>query len=244
MKRGFLLLIIAIAFLSFQIFITCAKPLESTTGPNPDPPNPIYIYDTIIFSDTVFVDDTTLTIDTLIIVDTILNTDTLLIIDTSFVLDTINIIDTIINTDTIFVNDSTIIIDTLIIIDTTVYYDTVTVTDTAVVVDTVIVTVPDTTGSQMLCAQLASNLKEIVWMFRNPDGAYHLEFSASNDQNKPPRLLNVYIDDELYQWDLDVSKEFIFDMDLNANTIVKISTTKPGAFGHEINICLTITPEE
>lgn len=129
-----------------------------------------------------------------------------------------------------------------IIVDTITISDTVIIVDTTILVDTLIVVVHDTSGSQTLCSRLSPYLKEIVWMFRNTEELYLLEFVANSEQNQPPRTLSVDIDGRQFSWDLTESNEFITEQHLNSNATVKIITDQPPSFGHDIDICLTVKP--
>jgi hypothetical protein len=149
--------------------------------------------------------------------------------------------------DTLFVFDTVVIVhngrvDTLIVIDTIIQTDTVTQTDTTygdTVTDTVIIVEPG--GGRMLCARLSSSQQEIVWLFRNPEGSYHLEFAALPESEHPNHTLTVSIGDQLYDWDLSVSLELILDTTLPANLTIIITTSKPPSFGHAIDVCVTVT---
>jgi hypothetical protein len=156
--------------------------------------------------------------------------------------------------DTLFVVDTVIIehggkVDTVIVVDTIIQVDTVIVTDTTTEMDTVVVdtTVVDTViiiepgGSQMLCDRLACAHKEIVWLFRNAGGSFHLEFAALPESEHPNHTLTVTIGEQKHCWDLSKSLELILDATLPANATIIITTSKPRSFGHAIDICLTVT---
>ena len=95
----------------------------------------------------------------------------------------------------------------------------------------------------MNCAQMAAQLKEIYWMFRNSPGDYDLEFTARSLQDKPIRDIIVEINGEEFEWQPDVVDELIFELFLEEHSTVRIYSTNPRALGHEIDICLTITPK-
>jgi hypothetical protein len=115
--------------------------------------------------------------------------------------------------------------------------DTVTVTDTIIQVDTVTVVVTD---SQTVCSRMGSNQQEIVWLFRNEEGQYRLEFAALAERDKPSHILSVDVEGQLYKWDLAENTEFILDRYLEQNATVLILTSKPPSFGHSIDVCLTV----
>ncbi len=223
MKRIILLILVAAAVVSFQLFMNCAQPLESDDCPKPDPP--IIIHDTVFQTDTIYIGDSTYIVDTIIIIDTVST------IDTFYIFDTVDVVDTIIT------------IDTIIYVDTFYNTDTINIYDTITIVDTVIIEIPDTSGALMYCARMSSHLKEIVWMFRNPSGDYKLEFTAQSLQNKPIRDIIVEIDGEEFEWQPDIVSELIFDLHLEEHSTVTIYSTNPRVLGHEIDICLTITPK-
>lgn len=144
-------------------------------------------------------------------------------------------VDTVYNLDTL--NTS----DTIIIVDTIYNLDTLNTSDTTFIVDTVIVVVHDTSGSQIVCSRIACNQKEIVWMFRNAEGSYKLEFVASTEEDQPCQKLVVDIDGQEFSWKPVESPELIMEQNLNQNTTIQISSTNPKALGHAIYICLTLS---
>jgi hypothetical protein len=115
------------------------------------------------------------------------------------------------------------------------------VIDTVIQTDTVIVVVPDTGTIRPFCSVLASNMQEIVWMFRNPDGEYRLEFSADMEKPQPNQTLTVDIDGQTFLWDPNADPEWITEMHLDMHATVRIIANKPPARGHSINVCLTLT---
>jgi len=222
MKRAVFLLLAALLVAALQIISNCAQPLESddlSSKPSPGPQGRV---------DTLYVLDTVLIIhggkvDTVIVVDTIIQTDTTVITDT--------VIDTIIDVDTVIVPDS-IIIDTVFLPDTTII-------DTQIIVDTVIIIEPG--DAPMLCDRLSSAQQEIVWLFRNAEGPFHLEFAALPERDHPQHTLTVAIGDQIFFWDLSESLEFVLDVTMPANATIIITTSRPPSFGHAIDICLTWT---
>lgn len=217
MKRLMALLIFGLACLAFQVVSNCAQPLDDSSqlvGPTPGP-RP----------------------DT----DTVIIYDTIMVVDSNLVIDTVVIIDTIISGDTVLVIDSTTIVDTLWIVDTIETVDTVTIVDTIIFVDTVEITLPDTSGTHMVCARLGSNQQEIVWLFRNEAGLYSLEFSSLPDRDKPARTLYVSIGDQEFEWPLEESLEYLTEAALVENAVIIIRSSKPSSFGHAIDICIDVT---
>ncbi len=166
--------------------------------------------------------------------------DTIIHLDTIIVIDSLNHVDTIIQIDTLIVVDTTKFTDTLVISDTTFHVDTVIVTDTTNHVDTVIIIEPGPNG-QLLCSRLACNQQEIIWMFRNPEGQYRLEFTATTESGHPTQTLLLNIDGQLATWNTSKSLELILEQPLRAKATIRITSDKPHAFGHSIDICLTMT---
>lgn len=215
-------------------------------------------WDTIIVVDTTVQYDTTVIVDTILVPDTIIQTDTIIQIDTIAVPDTIYVpdtiiwIDTVIQHDTIQVPDTIFVPDTIIQVDTvevpdTVYVpdtiylpDTVIVTDTIWLTDTVYVVVPDT-GGPVMCGQMGAIQKEIVWMLRNAEGNYHLEFSGRVEKEHPSNTVIIDIDGVQYRWDVSAEPVFVIDTWLEANATILIDRIKPNPFGHSIDICLSIS---
>ena len=222
MKRAVFLMIAALFALAFQIISNCSQPLESSDlskSPSLGPQagvDTLYVFDTVLIIHEGHV-------DTVIVVDTIIQFDTTVVIDT--------IVDTVIDVDTVIIPDS-IIVDTIILPDTTII-------DTVIVVDTVIVIEPG--DAPMLCDRLSSAQQEIVWLFRNAEGPFHLEFAALPERDRPQHTLTVAIGDQLYYWDLSESLELILDTTLPPNATIIVTTSKPPSFGHSIDVCLTWT---
>jgi hypothetical protein len=119
--------------------------------------------------------------------------------------------------------------------------DTVVVVDTLIYSDTVIVVVPDSGEAQLLCGRLSSHRQEIVWIFPGWEGLYLLEFAAIPERGHPRQTLAVEIEDDEYMWYLAENTEFRCEQHLHDNTSIRISTVPPYAFGHPIDICLSIT---
>jgi hypothetical protein len=167
-------------------------------------------------------------------------------VDTLFVFDTIVIVhngrvDTLIVIDTIIQVDTTVVTDTIIIPDTTIIdtiFDTITIPDSTVF-DTVIIVEPG--DGPILCDKLSSSQQEIVWLFRNAEGPFHLEFAALPESEHPNHTLTVSIGDQSHPWDLSESLELILDTTLPSNTTIIITTSKPPSFGHAIDVCVTVT---
>jgi hypothetical protein len=109
-----------------------------------------------------------------------------------------------------------------------------TVTDTVVVVDTIIV------ADTMFCARLNSHRKEIVWMIRNHEGLFRLEFSAITDRENDSRTLVINIDDQRLFWHLSQYSEFIAGQNLKQDAIVRIESIPPHSYGQAIDICLRV----
>ena len=150
--------------------------------------------------------------------------------------------------DTVYViNIDTVVIvhqgsvDTLLIFDTVVQVDTVVLADSPVVDTVVIIIDSGSYGPQMVCARLNSGQQDIVWLLRNREGRYHLEFAALPESDHPTHTLTVDIGGQTYEWSLSESLELILDEDLGANTTIRVTTSKPPSLGHSIDICLTLT---
>jgi len=233
-KRIFLLTICAVIFWCSQILLNCSSPLESIGGNVPSPPSPaetVFVHDTVFLGDSIC--DTVY--DTVAVIDTVHDSAADTIYDTIVVIDTIS--DS--TTDTIFVIDTVIQTDTIIdsVIDTVIVFDTVSDT----IIDTLIIIEPDTNGTMILCSQISSCNREIVWLFRNAEGMFHLEFVAEAQDEFGKRTLFVEIEGHKYVWKPDINPELIIDRHLSANATIKIYPDKPPAFGHSIDICLTMT---
>jgi hypothetical protein len=162
--------------------------------------------------------------------DTLYNTDTIIVVDTTSYADTIYIL------DTVFVYDSSVFVDTIYTSDSIIVFDTVTLVDTIIVIE------PDPNRPQVVCSRIACNQKEIIWMFRNPEGIFHLEFVAAVESDDPSQKLVVHIGDQTYAWKPSDHPEMIMDLHLAPNTTILIESSKPPAYGHSIDICLTINP--
>jgi hypothetical protein len=258
MRRLALLVVMAILMAGIQLLVNCSNPLESSDVLDTLQPGPVVVVDTVVRFDTLIITDST-SVDTIIIEDTVFDTifDTDTVVDTTVQTDTIIVTDTIADTiiDTVVDTIGDTVIDTFIdtvidsfidtIVDTST--DTVidsifdTITDTIMGVDTIVVVIPDTSDSPVVCARLNSYQQEIVWMFRNQPGQYHLEFVGLPDRTKPAPILTVNIDGANYEWNLAESTELILDRYLVQNAMINITRNKPNPFGHDIDICLTVT---
>lgn len=115
------------------------------------------------------------------------------------------------------------------------------IVDTLIVVDTVIIVVTDSTGNS--CERLSATRQELVWLFSNSEGSYNLEFLAYSESDRPPQMLVVIIDDQEFMWDPNESMEFSLNLDLKENASVWIISENPHAYGHSIDICLTVSEE-
>ncbi len=132
-------------------------------------------------------------------------------------------------TDTVFVSDTIIFSDTLYA-DTT-FIDTLYIDST--IIDTVIV---DT----MFCARLNSQRQEIVWMLFNQEGQFHLELQTLTERIRGSQTLLIDINGAQFQWEPADNRELEIDINLERNTIIRITTTPPHAYGQAIDICLRI----
>lgn len=132
-------------------------------------------------------------------------------------------------------------VDTIIDYDTILVVDTLTVVDTLIVTDTVIIVEPGPGDSGMVCARLTSVIQEIVWLFRNSEGMFKLEFAAAVERDHPVQTLTVDIDGEEFIWKPAEDSEFIENMHLDQNAVIRINPKKPPSLGHSIDICLTVT---
>lgn len=159
--------------------------------------------------------------ETVYVHDTVRLTDTVSDSSADTIFDTVTIVDTF--------NDS--IIDTFIVVDT--------VQDT--IIDTLIIVEPDTNGTMVLCSSISPCNKEIVWLFRNAEGMFHLEFVANIENPFGQRKLFVIIDGQQYEWKPEIDRELIVDRHLSPNATIKIYQAEPHAYGHSVDICLTMT---
>jgi hypothetical protein len=138
-------------------------------------------------------------------------------------------------TDTIYILDTTTVFDTTTVVDTSTVMDTITIIDTVIVIE------PDSSGTSMVCSRIVSTLKDIVWMFRNSEGEYLLEFTAFTEFEKPKPTLRVSIDGQEFIWNPAENPEFITELNLSENTMIRITPNKPPSLGHAIDVCLTMT---
>ncbi len=235
MKRLTFLILLVFTIFSAQFLVNCSNPLEISDDANLNPEQPEVIVDTVILTDTLYLNDTTFSNDTVYIIDTTY------LIDSSLIIDTIVINDTTVLIDSFIVVDSFTYTDTLFVVDSN-YVDTLIIYDTSVVVDTVEIVVHDSTDANLICSQLSASLKDIIWMYNNSEGDYKLEFSAHVDLQNPVKILTVVIDNVEYTWNPFEDEYFDIEQFLGDNTTITIMPNKPAAHGHEIDICLTITP--
>jgi hypothetical protein len=244
-KRLIVLIALALCCVGFQIFVNCSQPLESSDLPNPVPPfirvDTLYIIDTVVVIDSGTVVDTVIVSDTVTVVDTNWVYDTTYVSDTVMQIDTVFVVDTLMEVDTMFAVDTVYQIDTVFVVDSTSQTDTVFIIDTVLQIDTVVVIEPGDSGPIAMCARLSSCRQEIVWMFRNPEGDYRLEFTAASERDNPDQTLVVAIDGEKYFWKPSRDSEFITEQHLEQNAIIRINSKKPPAFGHAIDVCLTVS---
>jgi hypothetical protein len=245
MSRYLSLSALGVLLLGLLLFANCSSPLENY--PNPGPPGPlldvetVLVTDTLILGDTVISIDTVLTPDTVIVVDTIPGADTVIVTDTVITVDTMLVVDTVVQYDTVVQVDTLVRTDTLIQTDTLVQADTVLIIDTVVQIDTVIVNLPDTSSTRTLCTRMGSQQKEIVWLLHVVEGSYRLEFSAYVERGQPPQRVTVVIDGTTYEWLPRDLPDLVIDTDLGPSPTIMILPDNPGAFGHSIDFCLTLT---
>lgn len=161
MSRLSALVVLAVICLGLSYLASCSDPLEiNNSSPDPGPAqiDTVYIFDTLVpsdsavridtirITDTVRVHDTGACVDTVTHFDTISVTDTHVVVDTFESVDTVkitdtnSIIDTLTLTDTVVVTDTNTIIDTMTLFDTVVVTDTNTIFDTTTLIDTVTIT--------------------------------------------------------------------------------------------------------
>ncbi|MEE9442396.1 MAG: hypothetical protein V3V99_06990 [candidate division Zixibacteria bacterium] len=132
-------------------------------------------------------------------------------------------------------------IDTLFSIDTLHTIDTLTQIDTLTIIDTITIIEPGIGESQIVCGRISTTQKDLVWMFRNPEGTYNLEFTALTDRDKPAQELALDIDGQEFLWNPGENPELITELILSQNAVFRITTNKPPSLGHAIDICLSIT---
>ncbi|MFH1700752.1 MAG: hypothetical protein ABIE07_09220 [Candidatus Zixiibacteriota bacterium] len=135
-------------------------------------------------------------------------------------------------------------IDTLFSVDTLVVIDTLTQIDTITLIDTITIIESGAGQSQIICGRISSVRKDIVWMFRNPEGIYDLEFAVLIDKDKPARELTLNLDGREFIWDPENNPELIMEVFLSQNAMFFIKANKPPSCGHAIDICLTITASQ
>jgi len=108
--------------------------------------------------------------------------------------------------------------------------------------DTVIVYLPDTTTSGVMCTRLGSQQKEIIWLLRTPAGQYRLEIASYVESGQPPQYVTLVVDGVSYDWLPRDQPDFVIETDLSQYPVIQILPDKPGAFGHSIDFCLSVTP--
>ncbi len=145
-------------------------------------------------------------------------------IDTIYIFDSVFITDTTPpRTDTIF------IVDSVIIVDTVVHIDTVVVTDSSV------------SNPTVYCARIGACQHKIVWLLQNAPGTYRLDFAAQIARNQPMQTVEVDIDGQVFSWSPAREAEMTQQLDLGRNAVVQLTSSQPKAFGHGVDICLTVT---
>lgn len=240
MKRLIGLSICALILIGLQAFINCSTPLESADLGNPSPPPP---GDT----DTVYLHDTVFSGDTLFITDTIEVTDSIYLNDTLYVTDTLQVIDTLSVIDTFYVSDTIMVVDTVSIVDTT------------------YVEVPGEDCPFKICSYISSYYKKIYWRFPDLNGQYEFKFSrddldnwyrggdddddghGDNDncdggKNCPLKKLKIHINNKVYFWNVGDNKNFILNLNVEPNTVVKIFPYTSKWCRHKLDVCLKVSP--
>jgi len=228
MKRLLWVGTVAAGLAAYLIAASCSNPLE--TMPEPEPPQIVTQIDTLTVCDTI------MAIDTVFVSDSGDCTDTL------FVTDTLVVTDTVVVTDSVIVPDSVLVTDTVLVIDTLMHTDTLLVLDTVFHTDTVIVVERDTSGCGRMCDQLSSTQKEIVWLLDNTAGRYRLDFSGWVERDQPPQKLILYIDGDRHEWVVAENSDLTVEADLGLHAKIFIKLDNPKACGHEVAVCLTVTP--
>jgi hypothetical protein len=135
-------------------------------------------------------------------------------------------------------------VDTVIVIDTVTIPEppeTVIVIDTIIQVDSVIIALPDSGRSQIFCETINAFQHEIDWRFINPEGRFRLEFVIVGLQGPPPQTLAIDINDQRFLWCPEEESTFTIEPELAPNAFLRITTIPPHAYGHGIDICVTIT---
>lgn len=122
--------------------------------------------------------------------------------------------------------------------------DTLFSIDTLHVIDTITIIEPGTGESQIVCGRISTTQKDLVWMFRNPEGTYNLEFMVLTDRDKPVQELTLDLDGQELLWNPGDNPELIAELILSQNAVFRITTNKPPSLGHAIDICLTITAHQ
>lgn len=119
--------------------------------------------------------------------------------------------------------------------------DTIIVVDTLPVIDTLIIVEPGSGESKMVCSRITSNIQEIVWLFRNSEGLYCLEFAAALESEHPTQTITIDIGGQELLWRPSDSSELVKDLYLDQNVIIRITPKKPPSLGHALDICLTFS---
>lgn len=228
MNRLSALITLAVLCLGLSYLASCSDPLEITSSNPAGGPNLV---------ETVYVFDTLTPSDTAVRADTVWITDTVNLTDTAIALDTVT------QYDTVTVTDTHMVVDTLKITEIKTIVDTLTLTDTITQVDTVTIVQPGNCQPQPICGRISCKQKEVLWMFRNDAGAYHLEFSGSTENDNPLQTLLVNINGTTYTWVAGENPLWVTDLVLVANTKILVSLANPYAYGHEIDVCLSMTPK-
>jgi hypothetical protein len=125
--------------------------------------------------------------------------------------------------------------------DTIYSFDTLVVFDTIVHIDTVVISESDHCQPSRHCSTIGAGHHKIVWLLRNSEGRFRLDFAALAERNKPVQTVIVEIDGQKFEWSPAKNEEFSTEMHLGQNAIVRIISDQPCAFGHAIDICLTVT---
>jgi hypothetical protein len=73
------------------------------------------------------------------------------------------------------------------------------------------------------------------------EGRYRLELSAYVEKGQPPQRVTVLIDGTAYEWLPRDLPDLVIETDLGSSPEIIILPDNPGAFGHSIDFCLTLT---
>ena len=121
-------------------------------------------------------------------------------------------------------SEQEVIQDTIIVIQDSV----IVIQDTIIIIET------------NYCARLNAQRQEIVWVLQNIEGEHFLDFIAIPERNNDRRTLIIDIGDETYFWNLADGHEITIESEIFDNTIIEIVSTPPHAYGHAIDICLSL----